>query len=145
MAGGSCVPDVIETVACAQARKWAMVKLHLDRLVGGTFTASCGPLQIDDRCLSSLSNAKLILPANVAIEWTMADNSVVGLTGPEIDSALIEIIGFQIREHAASQALRALIYAEDVTTETVAGIDVDNFAWPSPCVVEAPNQSVDDL
>lgn len=138
MAGGSIVPDSVETLASAQARKWALTKLERDRRINGSYTTSFGPIQIDDRSIVAIASARRILTVEGStVDWAMADNVSVSLTSVDIDTMLGEFIQFQTQAHAASQAIRAAIYAADATVETVGAIDPTSYPWPVAAVVHS--------
>ncbi|MYL98390.1 DUF4376 domain-containing protein [Novosphingobium sp. FGD1] len=132
MAGGSIVPDTVVTVQCAQARKWAAVKVDRDRRINGAFVTSHGAIQIDDKSFLALSAARrILLTADASVMWTMADNSTVSLTSADIDVMLTEVVQFQTDVHAASQRLRLAIYADEISIGEVEAIDVEGYGWPS--------------
>lgn len=131
MAGGSTVPDSVETVQCAQARKWAAVKVERDKRINGTFVTSHGAIQIDDRSILALATTRrILLTADATVSWTMADNSPADLTSADIDAMLTEVARYTAGVHAASQALRSVIYADDISIGEVEAIDVAGYGWP---------------
>lgn len=143
MGGGTIVPDTVEDLMSAQARKWAMVKLHRDRLVNGTYETTFGPIQIDDKSILALATTRRILTVEGStVAWTMADNASVSLTSPNIDTMLDEVVQFQTQAHAASQALRDLIESSESISE-VGTIDVAGYLWPVPKVDTSSRPNVE--
>ncbi|PNU05484.1 DUF4376 domain-containing protein [Novosphingobium guangzhouense] len=130
MAGGSIVPDTVETLSCAQARKWAEVKIERDRRRYGTFTAAFGTIQIDEASLSALRNARLLIMAEGStIPWTLADNTAATITLDDANAALLASIQYQTDVHILSQAIRDEIDAAE-TVEAVQALGVDGYPWP---------------
>lgn len=147
MAGGSIVPDSVETLQSAQARKWAIVKIERDKRANGTLTTSLGPIQIDDKSVVALATAKrLLTDPEATVDWTMADNSIAPLTLADIEVIQDERADFVVAVHRASQALRDLINSA-ATIGEVEAIDVAAYPWPAPTVEiedEAPSPAPDD-
>lgn len=61
----------------------------------------------------------------------MADNSSQALTSADMTLILPEVGTYRSALHAASQAIRAAIYAEGITMPDVTAIDITAFDWPA--------------
>lgn len=144
MAGGTIVSDHVTTLACAQARKWAEVKIEHDRRAQGTFTTSSGTIQINDASLIALSigRAPLTTP-DATVPWTMADNSSQALTSTDMTLMLSEVGAYRSALHTAAQVIRAAIYAEGITITDVPALDITVFNWPA-ATVHVENEATPD-
>lgn len=113
-----------------QAAKWAEVKSFRDQLEDGVAPTPLGPVQCDDR--SKLKISGLVQLATIAAasgeqfaeEFTLADNQVVLLSAHGAIAMGVAVGRYVSAVHAASRALRALIYGPEAAVAEVIGLDV---------------------
>lgn len=110
------------TLAEMQAQKWEEVKKARDAAEVGGFEWNGYRFQSD-----GASQAKLLSYAQITqihpdfeVEWTLADNSVITLDAATL-SFVVASLGEHLRgTHDQGRALRAQIFADDVTKEQLA-------------------------
>jgi hypothetical protein len=121
-------------LAEARLQKWEAVKAIRDKLENGNAPTPFGAAQCDDRSklrISGLVQMAQIAAANsqpFAEEYTLADNSVVGLDAAQAVGLGVAVGKHVSAIHARSRALRVLIEAASSQADLDA-IDV-NAGWP---------------
>lgn len=116
----------------AQDAKWLQIKRKRDELEAGGFPYLGKVVDSDklsvQRIALAVQSAQAAISAGAAfeIEWTCADNSTIQLDGPAMAGMPVALAEHANSLHVIARELRASIYAEDATEESVAAI-----SWPS--------------
>jgi hypothetical protein len=128
--GGASVPDGLQSIEVARARKWSQLKQARDAAEFGGFTWDGSTFDSNEVSQSRIQGAaQLATLAMLADEpfevaWTLADDTVRVLSGADM-LAVGRAMGIHIMTvHETGRALRAAVDAATTTTE------LEAIAWP---------------
>ena len=110
------------TLLEVQNRRWASIKAQRDYMEHAGFDTAYGRFDSDPTSQMKLIGASLA--AQVALEdwlltWTLQDNTIVDLTAQQVVEVGQNLLEHQNHVHTIGRTLRAAIYAEDATVESV--------------------------
>ena len=126
------LPGDLTELRVARDAKWLQIKRKRDELEAGGFPYFGKIVDSDklsvQRIALAVQSAQAAISAGAAfgIEWTCADNSTIQLDGPAMAGMPVALAEHANSLHVIARELRAAIYAEDATEESVAAI-----SWPS--------------
>lgn len=117
-----------------RAVKWEEVKVYRDQVRHGGFMSAKGVMDSDlesqAKIHAAVTMSMLMGAAFPVIAWTMADNSVVEFSGPDIQLAGLTSGIHDATCHAIGQALRDRINDPEATLEDILAIDPAEADWP---------------
>ena len=129
--GAAIVPDNSNTLYARKLRKWAEVKLWRAESISTDMVTPFGVFQCRDEDRQNITAAVLLAQTlsaagqPVALDWTLADNSVVTLDATQIVTVGL-LLGQKVQAaHAVARGLRNQI---EVANSNEA---VDVVAWPN--------------
>lgn len=109
-----------------KAAKWAEIRAARDAAEFGGFTWDGSAFDSDPMSQSRIQGAAQLAQLSPAfsVDWTLADNNVRTLTGPEMIAVGVELGVHVSAQHAAARTLRAQILAATTAAE------VEAVVWP---------------
>lgn len=132
--GGSVIPDDIADLVARKSYVWAEIKnIRYNKINNGVLT-TFGLFDSDETSRTNISGAVLsALMASLAAtdfseEWTLQDDTIVTLTGPEMIQVGNEVMTYISQCHSAARTLRDTINACE-TLEALEAVSIIE-GWP---------------
>lgn len=137
--GGTVIADGDASLEAAKARRWAMIKHRRSVEIDKNMATPFGEFQCKEEDRQNITNAvvlaQVLLGAGqpVAIDWTLADNTVVTMNATQLTGVGL-LLGQKVQQaHAIARGLRAVIDAASTVEQ------VNAVVWPGD---EVPSSSL---
>jgi hypothetical protein len=132
--GASVVPDEVETLETAKARKWAEVKSFRVTKMQLPCTTPSGVVDADSASVTNIQGAAQgaalakMAASPLSMDWRMHDNTLVTMDADAVIAMALAVMAQVQGCYARSWALETEIEAAD-TIEAVQAVDI-TVGWP---------------